>query len=152
MFKHTVKSLIFPKRNAIKNILEKAWWKQIPNMRHNLWYAGITVVSRALHYCSWMEVEIWHLQDTANLWIELYSKMFFLDEFAICNMMLNIKGLAPEMHQIRENICHIGWEKLFFCVITCCVTIACFPSYNFNCYWTIRIRIRYINVNDIKEW
>ena len=113
-------------------------------MRHNLWYAGITVVSRALHYCSWMEVEIWHLQDTANLWIELYSKMFFLDEFAICNMMLNIKGLAPEMHQIRENICHIGWEKLFFCVITCCVTIACFPSYNFNCYLTIRIRIRYI--------
>ena len=142
----------FPTRNEIKNILEKAWWKQIPNMRHNLWYAEITVVSRALHYCSWMEVEIWHLQDTANLWIELYSKMFFLDEFAICNMMLNIKGLAPEMHQIRENICHIGWEKLFFCVITCCVTIACFPSYNFNCYLTIRIRIRYINVNIIEEW
>ena len=94
MFKYTVKSLIFPKLNAIKNILEKAWWKQIPNMRHNLCYAGITVVSRALHYCSWMEVEIWHLQDTPNLWMELYSKMFFLDEFAICNMMLNIKGLG----------------------------------------------------------
>ena len=135
-----------------KNILEKAWWKQIPNMRHNLWYAGITVVSRALHYCSWMEVEIWHLQDTANLWIELYSKMFFLDEFAICNMMLNIKGLAPELLQIRENICHIGWEKLFFCVITCCVTIACFRRYNINCYLTIRIKNRFINVNLIQEW
>ena len=82
----------------------------------------------------------------------VFKNVFFLDEYAICNMMLNIKGLAPEMHQIRENICHIGWEKLFFCVITCCVTIACFPSYNFNCYLTIRIWIRYINVNIIEEW